>query len=84
MLVYCRAEDDHSQLWIASFDDAGKSTERQLTKYGGRSPSWSPTGDAIVYESNAQLWTIKPDGSDEAPIVVNDKPVFGLDPFWAQ
>ena len=83
-LVYCRAEGEHSQLWIANLDTDGKSVERQLTKYGGRSPAWSPEGDKIVYESNAQLWTINPDGSGETPIIVDDAPVFGLDPLWTR
>jgi len=84
MLVYCRAEDEHSQLWMARFDDDGKPVERQLTKYGGRSPAWSPDGNKIIYENNAQLWTINLDGSGEAPLVVDNKPIPGLDPFWAQ
>ncbi len=83
-LVYCRAEGDHSQLWIVKFDDDGKPVERQLTKYGGRSPAWSPEGNKIVYENNAQLWTISPNGSGEAPLTVDDEPIFGLDPFWAR
>ena len=84
ILVYCRAEGEHSQLWIVNFDDDGKPVERQLTKYGGRNPAWSPGGDKIVYENNAQLWTINPDGSGEAPLTVNDEPIFGLDPFWVR
>ena len=81
-LVYCRAEGGHAQLWIVSFDNDGKTVERQLTTYGGRDPSWSPAGDKIIYENNVQLWTIKPDGSDESPIIVDGEPVFGMDPFW--
>ena len=84
MLVYCRAEGDHSQLWVVEFDADGNSAERQLTKYGGQNPAWSPEGDRIVYENNAQLWTINPNGSGEAPITVDDEPVFGLDPFWTR
>jgi hypothetical protein len=81
-LVYCRAEGAHAQLWIVDFDAQGVPTERQLTKYGGRNPAWSPQGNKIVYESNAQLWTINPDGSEEAPIAATGEPIFGLDPFW--
>jgi len=84
VLVFCRSEGDHSQLWIASFDANGKPSERQITKYGGHNPAWSPEGDRIIYENNAQLWTVKPDGKDESPILVNDEPVFGLDPFWTR
>ena len=83
-LVYCRAEGEHAQLWLVKFDADGKPVERQLTKYGGQNPAWSPSGDRIIYENNAQLWTIRPDGSDEMPIVVDDKPIFGLDPFWTR
>jgi len=83
-LVFCRAENEHSQLWMVKFDDDGKPTERQLTKYGGQNPSWSPKGDRIIYENNAQIWTINPDGSEESPLTKNDEPVFGLDPFWVQ
>ncbi|MFC1713149.1 TolB family protein [Candidatus Poribacteria bacterium] len=83
-LVYCRAEDGHSQLWIVKFDDDGKPVEHQITKHGGRSPAWSPEGDKIVYENNAQLWIISPDGSGEAPLTVEDEPIFGLDPFWVR
>jgi Tol biopolymer transport system component len=84
VLVFCRSEGDHSQLWIASFDANGKPSERQITKYGGHNPAWSPEGDRIIYENNAQLWTVKPDGKDESPILVNDEPVLGLDPFWTR
>ncbi len=66
------------------FDDDGKPVEHQLTKYGGRNPAWSPGGDKIVYENNAQLWAISPDGSGEAPLTVDDEPIFGLDPFWVR
>ena len=83
-LVFCRSESGYTQLWIVSFDAYGKPTERQLTKFGGRNPAWSPNGDKIIYENNAQLWTINIDGSDEKPILVNDEPIFGLDPFWTR
>ncbi len=83
-LVYCRAEGEHAQLWIVKFDADGKPTERQITKYGGQNPAWSPKGDKIIYENNAQLWTINPDGSEESPLVIDDEPIFGLDPFWVQ
>jgi len=84
VLVYCRAEGDHAQICMVSFDANGKPVERQLTKYGGQSPAWSPKGDKIIYENNAQLWTISPDGSNESPVLVNGEPVFGLKPFWTQ
>ena len=83
-LVYCRAEGAHAQLWIVDFDAQGKPNESQLTKYGGRNPAWAPQGSKIIYENNAQLWTINPDGSEEAPIDVAGEPVFGLDPFWTR
>ena len=83
-LIYCRAEGEHAQLWIVNFDADGRPVERQLTKYGGRNPAWSPGGDKIIYENNAQLWTIKPDGSEEEPMVVDDEPIFGMDPFWTR
>jgi hypothetical protein len=83
-LIYCRAEGEHAQLWIVNFDADGKPVERQLTKYGGRNPAWSPGGDKIIYENNAQLWTINPDGSDESPMIVDGEPILGLDPFWTR
>ena len=84
VLIYCRAEGEHAQLWIVNFDADGKPIERQLTKYGGRNPAWSPGGDKIIYENNAQLWTINPDGSDESPMIVDGEPILGLDPFWTR
>ncbi len=84
VLVYCRAEGAHAQLWIVNFGAQGMPTERQLTSYGGRNPAWSPQGSKIIYENNAQLWTINPDGSEEAPIDVAGEPIFGLDPFWTR
>jgi hypothetical protein len=83
-LVYCRAEGAHAQLWIVDFDAQGVPTERQLTKSGGSNPAWSPQGSKIIYENNAQLWTINPDGSEEAPIDLAGGPIFGLDPFWTR
>jgi Tol biopolymer transport system component len=84
MLVFCRSDGNYSQLWLASFDAYGKPSERQLTKYGGLNPAWSPDGDKIIYENNAQLWTVNLDGTNENPILLNDEPVFGLDPFWTR
>ena len=84
MLVFCRSDGKYSQLWLASFDAYGKPSERQLTKYGGLNPAWSPDGDKIIYENNAQLWTVNLDGTNENPILLNDEPVFGLDPFWTR
>ncbi|MBD3181216.1 hypothetical protein GF312_02920 [Candidatus Poribacteria bacterium] len=84
MLVYSKAEGNHYQLWFVTFDENGIPDERQLTRYGGRNPSWSPDGNKIVYENNAQLWTIRPDGTEEEPILVNDEPVFGFDPSWTK
>jgi len=92
MMVFSRSqlrrvgqtEGDSSQLWLVNFDTNGKPSEKQLTKYGGRKPAWSPNGDKVIYENNAQLWTIKLDGTDETPILVNDEPIFGLDPFWTK
>jgi Tol biopolymer transport system component len=83
-ILYCRVEGEHSQIWMVNFDDKGKPVERQLTKFGGQNPAWSPKGDRIIYENNSQLWTIKSDGSDEKPIIINDEPIFGLDPFWTR
>ncbi len=83
-LVFCRSESGYTQIWIVSFDAYGKPYERQLTKFGGYNPAWSPDGDKIIYENNAQLWTINIDGTDERPILVNDEPIFGLDPFWTR
>jgi hypothetical protein len=84
MMVFSRSEGNSSQLWLVNFDTNGKPSEKQLTKYGGRKPAWSPDGDKVIYENNAQLWTIKLDGKDEIPILVNDEPIFGLDPFWTR
>jgi len=30
------------------------------------------------------LWTINPDGLKEEPILIDNEPVFGLDPFWTR
>jgi Tol biopolymer transport system component len=84
VLVYCRSEEGHAQLWMVNFDADGKPIEEQLTKYGGNNPAWSPSGNKIIYENNGQLWTINPDGSLESPILVDEEPVFGTDPFWTQ
>ncbi|MGQ9609918.1 MAG: TolB family protein, partial [bacterium] len=82
ILVYCKAEGEIPQLWIVNFDENGRPYERQLTKYGGTKPAWSPKGDKIVYVNNGQLHTIDIDGSNESPVIVNNEPIFGIDPFW--
>ncbi len=82
ILVYCKTEGEISQLWMVSFDENGRPYEKQLTKYGGSNPAWSPKGDKIVYVNNGQLHTINIDGSNESPIIINNEPIFGLDPFW--
>ena len=80
-LVFSRAEGNHRQLWIAVLDGDGKATLRQLTHFGGQKPAWLPDGSGVVYENNGQLWTVGVNGSDERPLLIRGKPVFGLDPY---
>lgn len=81
VLAISRSEENHRQIWLATIDQDGNTTERQLTEFGGQNPAWLPDGSAIVYENNGQLWIVDVQGQDENPIIVDDKPVFGLDPF---
>jgi uncharacterized protein (DUF2141 family) len=81
VLVFSRAEGNHRQLWKTVSDEDGKTTLRQLTHFGGQKPAWLPDGSGLVYENNGQLWTVDVSGNDERPLLIQGKPVFGLDPY---
>jgi hypothetical protein len=46
-----------------------------------RDPSWSPRGDRIAFEWNAQIWTIRPDGTNL--IQVTDGNRYHTNPDWS-
>jgi len=80
-LVFSRAEGSHRQLWITTIDEDGKTTHRQLTRFGGHKPTWLPDSSGLVYENNGQLWTVDVNGDEEKPLLIRGKAVFGLDPY---
>jgi len=52
------------------------------------SPTWSPTGDLIAYSELADLWVMKPDGSEKHMLLFADAEQLGreatIDPFqWS-
>lgn len=51
-------------IWVVNLDGSGLT---QLTSgAGARSqPKWSPDAGLIAYQQNAELWLMKPDGSDK-------------------
>lgn len=88
-LAFSRGEDGNPrQIWIITFSDAGKPTEKQITEMGGSRPVWvPPNGRWILYENNGQLWTVdmQTPGS-ESPLMSNGKAVFGYQPIavWVE
>ncbi len=46
-------------------------------------PSWSPDGSRIVFRNHGQLATMKPDGSDIAPIPGAPSDGNGMNPEWS-
>lgn len=83
-LAFSRGEDGNPrQIWIVTFSDTGKPTEKQITEMGGSRPVWvPPNGRWILYENNGQLWTVdmQTPGS-ETPLMSNGKAVFGYQPI---
>lgn len=92
--AYVRQSGGRAQIWAVTIPKGSQPIEKQVTKYGGRSPAWISDGSGIVYENNAQLWVVRlklnvadydaEDSvvfSEEKPILVDGKPVFGLTPF---
>jgi hypothetical protein len=86
-LVYCR---DSRELGIFDF----KTDQRRRLTEGIRDlhPVWSPKGDWIAYthytnysanHGDRYIWLIKPDGSEQKPIVDRkNRPVRGWWPSW--
>ncbi len=82
-LAFSRGIDEDSrQIWIVSYSNTGKPTEKQVTVMGGSRPVWVPSnGNWILYENNGQLWTVDVhDPGSEAPLLSNGKAVFGYQP----
>ena len=80
-LAFSRSEGNHRQIWLVTIDQDGNPTEQQLTESGGRDPAWLPDRSSIIYENNGQLWIVDVEGQNERPLLIDNKPVFGLDPF---
>ncbi len=81
LLAFSRAEGRHRQIWIVRFSPEGEPSEGQLTRYGGEKPVWLPDGSTILYENNGQLWLISTDGSENRPVMVKDRVLFGYEPY---
>ncbi|MDX6471290.1 MAG: hypothetical protein QOK22_106 [Gaiellaceae bacterium] len=66
-------------IWTMNADGSG--TPRQITTASGdeRSPTWSPTGQTIVYSSAGELWYV-PSAGGTAPTDLN---VAGTDPAYS-
>ncbi len=82
-LAFSRSiDEDTRQIWIVSYSNTGKPTEKQVTEMGGSHPVWVPSnGRWILYENNGQLWTVDVlDRGSEAPLLSNGKAVFGYQP----
>ena len=62
---------------------ADGSDVRQLSTEGGSNhPDWSPTGEFIVYDNDADIFIIKADGSEPA-INLTDSPEKDIMPDWS-
>lgn len=85
-LAFTRTVNNHAQIWMVTYSDAGVPRERQLTRRGGTHPAWiPPDGRWILYENNGQLWkidTLNPETS-ETPVMHNGQVVFGYKPVIA-
>ena len=79
------APDGNPDIYL--IDPTNGRQKRRLTKSAGIdvSPSWSPSGDRIVFVSErsggAQIYTMKPDGSDVQRVTFQGG--FNTDPVWS-
>ena len=81
LLAFSRAEDRHRQIWTVTFNAEGESSEQQFTQYGGDKPVWLLDGTAILYENNGQLWLISNDATDNRPVMIKGRVIFGHEPY---
>jgi Tol biopolymer transport system component len=81
LLAFSRAEGRHRQIWTVTFNAEGESSEQQFTQYGGDKPVWLLDGTAILYENNGQLWLILNDATDNRPVMIKGRVIFGHEPY---
>ncbi|MCZ6678551.1 MAG: hypothetical protein O7E52_15040, partial [Candidatus Poribacteria bacterium] len=81
LLAFSRADGQHRQIWIVEFSPDGEPRENQLTRYGGEKPVWLPDGSAVLYENNGQLWLVSKDATENQPLLVKGRVVFGHEPY---
>lgn len=61
----CRWEAGNAIFTVGA--DGGRPTE-VYDKQGACEPHWSPDGSQIVYETETNIWTIRPDGTGNRPV----------------
>lgn len=75
----------HGQIWVM---DTNGSNRAQLTNTSTNNfdPRWSPDGSRIVWEYNFDIWSMKPDGTDQTNLTntpdvtaVDDTPTYSPD-----
>ena len=83
LIVHDEVGEVQEDLWIMNRDGTGR---RRLTNdpFKDRSPSWSPSGDKIVFMSDRsgryEEWSIRPDGSELRQLTNSASPV--QRPVW--
>lgn len=91
-IAFVRGSEDNAEIFVASrpkggtWYDAPEITQLTDNRMADRSPLWSPSGKSIVFVSHrdgsAEIYTMRPDGSEPRRLTSNESDDFS--PVWSR